>query len=270
MITAIVGTGGAGKTSFMVFKLQEYLKTQKQSRLKKCRAEIEKYNKKRTHPLSLPDRPPFYTNFNVTIPVGYKKYFSPYYLNPYYFGLPERGKEIQAVMPYGVMFFTETDKIYDSREKSLPAAVSGIYNKHRHFWLDVYIELHRAMNADTLIRANIHNYIEIVRQERETDAVKRIVKTTWFCREFEGVKEYLQYIDSNGNAKNYKETTYTHVGNIFKYYNSFECSKEFIPADGKDFSLLEQPSKIDLKKLPPDVAKFYNTAEPKDWRNKGS
>lgn len=268
MITALVGVGGAGKTSFMVYKLQQAVINERRKRLNDCTHKIKQFNKDRTIPLSVPDRAPFYTNFDVTIPIGYKKYFSPYFLNPYYFGLPNLGKEVQAVVPHGMLFFTETDKVYDSREKSLHAAVSGIYNKQRHFDLDIYFEVHRGMNTDTLIRGNVHRYIEIIKQDREKNALGQIIKTTWHCREFEGEKEYFTYIEAKGKTNNYKSTTYTHFGNIFKYYKSQECEKEFLPAEGGDFSLLEQPSKINLNALPSEITKFYNQQEPKDWRNK--
>ena len=89
-----------------------------------------------------------------------------------------------------------------------------------------------------------------------------------FCREFEGAKNYLRYVNSHGNEKTYKETVYTHVGNIFAYYNSRACAEEFIPKEGQNFSLIQQPSKADIKKLPPEIAKFYNQGEPPNWRKK--
>ena len=182
--------------------------------------------------------------------------------------MPNLDKDVQAIVPYAVALFHETDKVYDSREKSLPEAVSAMYNKHRHFWLDIYIELHRGMNADTLVRSNVHRFIEIQYQEREVNSFNEVIKTTWHCREFEGVKNYLQYLNTDGHAKTYKETVYTHVGNIFGYYNSRECSKQFVPKEGQNFSFLQQPSEIDVSKLPPEIAKYYYECEPKNWRAK--
>lgn len=268
MITGIVGLGGVGKTSLMVYLLKEAVVNERRKSLRDCIQAIEAFNAKRKTPLTLPDRAPFYTNFDVTIPIGYKKYYSPYFLNPYYFGLPNLDKEVQAVMPHGKLFFSETDNIYDSREKSLPAAVSGIYNKQRHFNLNIYIEVHRGMNTDTLIRGNVHRYIEIMKQEHEKDRLGQIIKTTWYCREFEGEKAYLAYVESKGKLENYTTTTYTNFGNIFKYYNSQGCREEFLPAEGGNFSLLEQPGKVNVKTLPPEIAKFYNLSEPKNWREK--
>lgn len=268
MITGIVGLGGVGKTSFMVYKLKEAVINERRKRLSDCVRKIEEFNKTRKTPLTIPDRAPFYTNFDVTIPIGYKKYFSPYFLNPYYFGLPNLDKEVQAVMPHGMLFFSETDSVYDSREKSLPAAASGVYNKQRHFDLDIYLEVHRGMNTDTLIRGNIHRYNEIQSQEHEKNCLGQIIKTTWRCREFEGEKAYLAYVDSKGSLNNYTTTEYTHFGNIFEYYNSQGCQKEFIPREGDDFSLLEQPGKVNVQALPEEIAKFYNLSEPKNWREK--
>lgn len=267
-ITAIVGEGGTGKTSLEVFFLEQLVLNHGRERLKNCINEIDKYNIGRKEKLSKPDKFPFFTNFDVTIPTGYRKKFTPYYLNPYYFGIPNLDKEVQPIPPWSVAIFTESDKIYDSREKSLPEAVSGIYNKQRHFWLEIIIELHRGMNADTLVRSNVHRFIEIQKQEREVNSFEEVTKTTWFCREFEGAKNYLRYLDSNGREHTYKDTTYTHTGNIFSYYNSRGCGIEFIPPEGQNFSLLKQPGEINLNKLSPEIAKFYKQGEPPNWRKK--
>lgn len=267
-ITAIVGEGGVGKTSLEVLFLELLALYKGQERLRNCNDQIDKYNLNRKDKLIKPDKYPIFTNFDATIPIGYRRNFTPYYLNPYYFGIPNLDKEVQAIPPYSVAIFTETDKVYDSREKSLPEAASAIYNKQRHFWLEIIIELHRGMNADTLVRSNVHRFIEIQRQEREVNSFNEVTKTTWFCREFEGAKNYLRYVDSHGSERTYKETVYTHIGNIFSYYNSRECSREFLPKEGQNFSLIQQPSKIDLKKLPPEIAKYYQQGEPANWRKK--
>ncbi len=267
-ITAIIGEGGKGKTSLLTFFLKQDYITQGKQRMRSCIEQITAFNKARNTPLTLPDKPPYYTNFDITFPIGYRRNFTPFYLNPYYFGIPNIDKEVQAVMPHAAIFLNETDKIYDSREKSLPEAVSALYNKQRHFWLDVYIELHRGMNADTLVRSNVHKFIEIQSQERTTDNAGNVIKIDWHCREFDGVKSYLAYLDKFGNDKNYTSTVYTAYENIFNYYNSRECSKDFIPKEGADFSQLEQPSTVDITKIPAAIAKFYQSGEPKGWRKK--
>lgn len=268
-ITAIIGEGGAGKTSLETYFMKRCVLDEGNQRLRKCIEQINGFNKGRASPLSLPDKPPIYSNYDVKIPVGYRRTFTPYYLNPYYFGIPNIDKDVQAVMPWGVCFFAETDKIYDSREKSLPEAVSAIYNKQRHFWLEIYLELHRGMNADTLVRSNIHKFIEIESQENKTNSYGGIVRTTWHCREFEGYKNYMQYLNTDGRAKTYTRTVYCHEGDIFAYFNTRSCAREFIPKDGQDFSLLKQASEIkDLNKLPPEVKKYYTQSEPKNWRQK--
>lgn len=267
-ITAIVGEGGVGKTSLEVFFLEQYAIDKGQERFRNCITEIDKLNVGRKDRLEKPDKFPIFTNFDATIPIGYRREFTPYYLNPYYFGIPNLDKEVQAIPPWSVAIFTETDKVYDSREKSLPEAASSMYNKQRHWWLEIIIELHRGMNADTLVRSNVHRFIEIQKQEREKNSFEEVIKTTWYCREFEGAKKYLRYVDSHGSEKTYKETVYTHIGNIFSYYNSRDCAREFVPKEGQNFSLLQQPSKIDIKKLPSNIAKFYKQGEPPNWRKK--
>lgn len=267
-ITAIIGEGGVGKTSLEMFFVEYYALNEGDERLRNCNKKIDEFNLTRKEPLSKPDKYPIFTNFDGTVPIGYRREFKPYYLNPYYFGMPNVDKEVQAIVPCAVAIFTETDDVYDSHEKSLPEAVSQMYNKQRHFGLEIFIELHRGMNANTLVRSNVHRFIEIQRQERETNSLGEVTKTTWYCREFEGAKNYLRYVNSDGKEKNYVETTYTHVGNIFAYYNSQGCEKEFIPKDGQDFSLIKQPSEVNVNKLPHEIAKYYKQGEPPNWRDK--
>lgn len=266
MITVIIGDPGSGKTSFLTYRIKQALLTEGKARQRKSVKKIEEFNKLRNTPLSVPTQPPIYTNFEAKFTIGYKKIFKPYTLNPYYFGLPTKGRTLQLVVPHSLIVLAEMDDPYDSRQRNLPAAVSGLYNKHRHFWLDIIIELHRAMLLDSNIREIANLFIEIQGQTHEKDFAGRIVKTTWHCREFTDWRDMERYL--NSGEKTYKETTYTNEGDIFRSYDSFSCSAEFLPDDGQDFSLLPQRNITEIGTLPPDIAKFYEAGEPSEYRSK--
>lgn len=251
-----MGGKGVGKTSFIVARVKHLLRTEGKARLRKSIAKIEKLNETREVPLTVPDQVPIYSNFEMEFNVGYKKTYKPYFLDEEYFGLPNMGKLVAAVAPWSIVAFQEMDDEYNSRERKVEKAVAGLFYKSRHFALEIFMDLHRAMILDSIIREVTDVFIEIQRQEHEYNFAKRIIKTTWYCREFDK-NEILKYVNSNGAEGNYIETTYTQVGNIFKCYDSQDCAKDFVPKDGEDFMYLKQRSEVDVATLPADIAKFY-------------
>ena len=256
-LTVITGACGVGKTSFIVARIKHLLRTEGQSRLQKSIAIIERFNESRTVKLTVPDKVPIYANFDMTFNVGYEETYKPYFLDEEYFGLPNMDKLVAPVVPYSIVALQEMDNEYESRSKSLVKSVAGLYNKRRQFGLEILMDLHRVMILDSIIRDVTDLFIEIQRQEHEYNFAGRIVKTTWYCREFNDPKEMVRYAKSDGTEGNYTETMYTHIGDIFKCYDTNNCAKDFLPKDGENFVFLKQRSEVDVSALPPDVAKFY-------------
>ncbi len=261
---------GVGKTSYMAAQVKRIVRTEGYRRQQQSIAMITEFNKRRSKPLSMPEQFPVFTNFNVEVMTGYEQYYSPYWLNPYYFGLPNQGKPVQAVVPCAAMFFTEADDVYNSSIKTpLPVAVSGIYNKNRHFKLDIWVELHRSMALHVSIRDIANKFIEIYDVKTEKDPAGRNISTTWTLREFDNwrnVEKYLADPDGKDSKKLYNQTTYTDYGDIYKCYDCEDCADEFIPADGEDFSLLPQKSKVKVNDLPEEIALYYKPGAPPGFR----
>lgn len=255
-VTVVLGSGGVGKTSFIVSRIKHLLRTEGQARLRKSIAKIESFNKDRTTPLTFPDQVPIYTNFEVSFNVGFNKVYKPYFIDEEYFGLPNLDKDVAPVAPYSIIGLQEMDDAYESRSHHLAKSVAGLYNKRRHFALEIFMDLHRTMILDSIIREVTDVFIEIQKQESEKNFAGRTTKTTWYCREFDS-KEILRYAKSDGKEGNYKETVYTNSGDIFQCYNPEDCAKDFVPKDGEDFVYLRQRSEVDVKALPPEIAKYY-------------
>lgn len=262
-LTVVIGGKGVGKTSFIVARVKHLLRTEGKARLRKSTANIEEFNKTREIPLTAPDKVPICSNFEMEFKVGFQKTYKPYYLDEEYFGLPNMGKLVAAVAPWSIVAFQEMDDEYNSRERKVEKAVSGLFYKSRHFGLEIFMDLHRTMILDSIIREVTDVFIEIQRQEHEYNFAGQIVKTTWYCREFDK-NEILRYVKSDGTEGNYRETTYEHVGNIFKCYNSRNCAKDFVPKDGEDFVYLKQRSEVDVETLPAEIAKFYEKGAKKN------
>lgn len=256
-VTVIIGGAGVGKTSFVNARVQHLLRTEGQARLRKSTAKINKYNETRQSKLTPPDQIPVYTNFEAEYTVGYKKVYKPYFIDEEYFGMPNCGKVVVPVAPYSIIALDEMDEEYNSRKKTLSQSVSEMYNKRRHFGLEIFLILHRTMILDSIIREVTDLFIEIQKRVDEKNFAGRTIRTKWYCREFDDAKEMKRYVDTNGEEGKYRETVYVHEGNIFRCYDSEGCAWEFVPKEGEDFIYLKQRSEIDVNALPPEIAKYY-------------
>ena len=226
---------------------------------------IRAENEKNGTNYSLPDKPPFYTaNYRAKLHVGYKKYFEPYFLNGYYFGVANETMDTQFVPPCSVIVFDEAQRIFNSRESAtFPEFVSYAFEVHRHARLDITLIAQRGMLLDCNIREVGVHVIEVVGLEHEKDLAGNIVRSTWHCREFENWSDANEYL-KNG-APTYKETTYVNEWNIFAEYDSYDKIAAFLPPKGKDFSYLpyDPPAKLTEREK-----KFYKSGRPKEYRSK--
>lgn len=263
MITIIFGAPGAGKTSLLTYFLKHVYLAHGRVLLKNTKTTIEYLNQTRTTPLTVPDKPPIFANFNSRFLVGYKKYFEPYFINPYYFGLPNDKMATQFVPPRSNIFISEAQTYYDSRKSAnFPPHVARAYEKHRHYHLSFWLDVQRPEAIDLSIRRLDCRYIEVLGTENDMDRFGRIIKTVFRCREFENWTAVEQYI--NTGAGDYTETTYINEGNIFKNFNSYEYFNEFLPRDGQDFKLLTFNPHAAVR----SDEKFYREAEPEEYRGK--
>lgn len=261
MITIITGKPGVGKTALNTYFCELTYQNERETLLKSCRAKIEALNETHLIPLTFPDKPPIFTNYEVKFHVGYKKYFEPYYINPYYLGLANDKLTSQNVPPFSRLFISEAQRYYNSRKSTtLPDWVSRWYEMHRHFNIDVYLDVQRGKLIDLNIRELCKRFIEVQAMDHIKDGSGWISKTIWRCREFDNMQDYDDYINGDGSA--YRETTYIYEGNIFECYNSTSCEAEFVPAEGADFHYLPYQKNSDDD----ENAIFYDTTEPEAYR----
>jgi len=146
----------------------------------------------------------------------------------------------------------------------LPDWVSRAFEMHRHFGIDIVMDLQRPGLVDTNIRELCRRFIEVQGMTHRYDAMNEIRETIFYCREFENWLAVEQYQQSG--EKNYKETTYVNKGNIFACFNSFSCADAFLPPKGKDFSYLPSLEKAREEGISGGL--YYRTAEPKEYRGK--
>lgn len=270
MIIEIVGKPRAGKTALnTLFMFRELMYNgfllQRQSR-----QIISGYNENRELKLGYSKKPPIYSNYEAKIPIGYKKEFKPFVLNPYMLGkpTPDTADKIQNILPCSCLHVTEGRKYWDGRESaSMPDNVSQFFETHGHNFLTIIIDAQRGDSLDLNIRKNANKFIEVQGMINDEDAYGRVMRSTWICREFFSLQDYESYLAGNRSAY-YRNTTYSFEGNIFAYYESRNRQKDYIPAEGKNYSMLEYVTVEEQRKLPPEQQIIYNQSRPSWYRQK--
>ena len=262
MITIITGKPGVGKTALNTYFFFHTYRSDSARLLKLTRDRIELLNESREQPLPVPDAPPIFTNYEVKFLIGYEKYYEPYYINPYYLGLKNDKLKMQNIPPYSRLFISEAQRYYNSRKSStLPDWVSRFYEMHRHYGIDVYLDVQRGKLIDLNIRELCKRFIEVQEMELDKGGGTWIDKTRWRCREFTNMQDFDDYI--GGEGSNYVETVYEYDGDIFACYNSTSCFNEFVPPEGESFHFLPYHR---AENTDESTAEFYNTSEPELYR----
>ncbi len=264
MITIIFGAPGTGKTSLNTHFLQTEYKTHGRILLARTQKRIAEINNTRAKPLALPNKPPLFANYKVSFKTGYEKTFEPYYINPYFMGLQNENMPSQYLPPNSRVFISEAQRYYNSRKSStLPDQVSRLYEMHRHYGMEIYLDVQRANLIDLNIKEICKRFIEVVEMKHEQDYAGRILRTRFYCREFESWHAVEQHMDTD--AKSFQNTIYTHEGNIFRCFDSYSYFEEFLPSAENDFNLLPFLSRAELAKAGADAA-FYKSDEPAEYR----
>lgn len=254
MITIIFGAPGSGKSSLNTFFLKQTYRTAGRRMLEQARRYIAAENARRATPLTAPEQPPIFANYRVRFKTGYEKWFEPYFVNGYYLGLPNDKMPTQFIPPYSAVFLGESQRYYNSRKsKTLPDWVSRFFEMHRHYHIDIYLDVQRPILIDANIRELCKKFIEIRAMEHGYDDAGRIVQTVFRTREFERWGAVEQYLNMGGT--DYTENEYANDGNIFRAFDSYSYFREYLPPEGQAFGLLPFGG----------TGKFYG-GEPKEYR----
>ncbi len=263
MITIIFGKSGAGKTSLMTHFMHDVYFREGNALLKKCIGEVTRANETRKTPLTPPTRPPIYADFEVRLHVGFEKWYTPYFINGFYFGFANENMATQYILPYGRIFLSEAQRYFDSRKSgTFPRFAANAFEMHRHYGLDIWMDVQRVGLIDLNIRELCQHFIEVQSIETVESKAGNTEGATWSCREFDCLADVEQYLKTGD--KLYRETVYRHDGDIFGSFNSRGHAAEFFPPDGKDFNNLRF---LHAGELPAaGTEEFYRTGEPKGYR----
>lgn len=262
MIAIIFGAPGAGKSSLNTHFLIETYRTRRRQMIHRSQELVARANDGRIHPLELTDEPPIFANYRVRFKTGYEKWFEPFYINPYYMGLPNEKMRTQFLPPDASVHISEGQRYYNSRKsKTFPDWVSRFFEMHRHYQMNIYIDVQRPSLIDVNIRELCRTFIEVRNMEHFYDDAGRITASVFHCRTFEKWGDVEQYMTSGGQG--FVEKTYRHEGNIFRAFDSHSYFLEFLPPEGQGFKFLPFGAASGQGGVD---AVFYTAGEPKEYR----
>lgn len=264
-LSIIFGGYGKGKTGLLTcFMITDYLKNGEKL-LSDCRAKIEEVNAEKGLKLTAPERAPYYADYSVKYGRGDKVDFEPYYINGFYFGLPNDNMQVLSVPPYSKIYLDEAQRYYNSRKSmTFPDWVSRAYEMHRHYNLDITMSVQRVMLIDKNIKDICRRFIEVVDLTHERNTFGGIGASKWTCREFDdwnAVEDYIAVKERDRTPGMYTQTEYSFRGNIFNCYDSFNYFDDFLPK--KDFNYLKLSQS---KEYSGEEKKYFETGEPNGFR----
>lgn len=145
-------------------------------------------------------------------------------------GLYDGENEVAYLLPYSTIVMPEIQSKLDSRKSMTAERVADSFlrwlERRRKIQLKVIADSQLDESADKRFRSMADKVIEVQRQEHKKDKFGEITKTTWFCREFDGINAYMRY-ETSGKLNECTETKYIHDGNIFECVDSFSGKEYF-------------------------------------------
>ncbi len=243
MITIVYGKPGCGKTAFLAADGAHWMDYSHDSLalFRECHERVEALREE-GYDFTLPDRPPVYSNFSLSVPCGVIEPFKSYCLDGYETGFEPEDESYpnSPVYPCSRIYFSEAQRYYNARLFSkMPDWISRYYEQHRHFGLEIFLDVQRAGLIDLNIREIAERFILMRRIVHKVDAIGNILSSTFHYYEFSDCKEVDRFCESG--AGEYVERTSVYDGCIFDCYDSTSYYRSFIPKRGVDFSHRDHP-----------------------------
>lgn len=165
---------------------------------------------------------------------GYKKYNGSYYVDGFHLGFANEYVNVINVLPGSKIFLSEAQRYYNSRKsKDLPDWVSRFYEEHRHYDLDIFLDVQRPGLIDVNIRDIAGKFVEIEQLTQSVDKDGKITGTTFYIKEFDDWKHVESYITAD--TKNYVKKVVPFKFNVFDNYQSKSYYRNFLPATDFDY-----------------------------------
>ena len=231
MITIVFGKPGTGKTAYLTADAVEYMRPSAEGHAlyQSCLSQVAALNAAGAC-FEIPAAAPIYSNYPITVSRGTHPPVSSFYIDGFHLGFENDDVPILPVYPGSRIYLSEAQRYYNCRRaKDLPDWVSRYYEEHRHFGLNIMLDVQRPGLIDVNIRELCECFIEVAELSHKTDSVGNIVSSTFKLRVFEDWKFVDKYLSSG--EKCYTEQSRQFAGNVFKHYQSRSYFKQFVPRD---------------------------------------
>lgn len=266
MITIVFGKPGSGKTAFLAAEAAQYLNGSDlcYEAHQECLNEVRRLNGE-GFCFGLPEHAPVYSNFPLTVQCGYKKYCGSYYIDGFHMGFRNDSVPVVSMLPGSKIFLSEAQRYYNSRKsKDLPDWVSRYFEEHRHYGLDIMLDVQRPGLIDVNIRDITERFIEIEKIEQERNKDGQVVSTSFFVKLFADWKFVESYLAND--VKCYEQAVVTKPFNVFDYYESKSYYRNFLPE--KDFDYRPHIALSDVEKDVELAQLMYRQTAPEGFYEK--
>lgn len=151
-------------------------------------------------------------------------------INPYRLGFQNMTDiKLHYIAPYSTIFITEGQKYLDARlSRYFPAFQSRWYEAHRHWDLDIFIDVQRADLIDLNVRS-LAVIIEVQSTDNIYNDYSKRIGALWNVRIFKNIKEYDAYCSSGRKDSSfYEEKIIVADCDVCSMYDTKSCRPKFI------------------------------------------
>lgn len=160
-------------------------------------------------------------------------------INPFRLGFQNMTDiKLRFIAPYSTIFITEGQKYLNSRMSLyFPDFQSRWYEAHRHWNLDIFIDVQRASLIDLNVRS-LATIIEIQSSEDILDNLGKCIGCEWRVKIFETNEQYEAYLSGGRkDEKAYSLITIKSDVDVCSMYDHQNCKPKFIAGHfDEDFS----------------------------------
>lgn len=245
MITIVFGKPGCGKTAYLTADAVKYMNGSKEcyELLERSRAEVSSLKD-----FASPVFSPVYSNYPITVQHGYGKRRVSFYVDGFRLGLDNEQLGVFHLPPCSRVYLCEAQRYYNSRNsRDFPEWVSRYFEEHRHFGLNIMLDVQRPGLIDVNIRELCERFVEVLQLQHEVDGAGNVKATTFVLREFGDWKYVDKYLSGDESVGTLVKERFE--GNVFEHYKSRSYFDVFLPPKEGDFNYIVHPmGNVDLER----------------------
>jgi hypothetical protein len=151
--------------------------------------------------------------------------------------------------------------------KNFPDFVSRFYETHRHYGLNITLDVQRPGLIDLNIRALATEFIEILETRDEIGDFGDVLSSDFKCRVYGDYSVVEKYIDS-GTVGAHELRRYTHSGNVYALYDSYFFKHLHVDGRQEDFDLFRGTQDAETPEDAERIIRFFDSRVPDTYWHK--